>query len=215
MAAGTIERRRIALYGAVQGVGFRPFVYRLATELGLAGWVLNSSAGLVIEVEGDPRGTGPLPRAPAPGEARGGRGACAGDQPLVPAGLHPVRNSVERRGGRTRASLLPDLATCPECLAELLDPANRRFGYPFTNCTNCGPRYSIILDIPYDRPRTTMRGFTLCPECAREYTDPADRRFHAQPNACPRCGPRLGPNATLASAIRAHAADLRTAGSSR
>jgi hydrogenase maturation protein HypF len=172
-------------------VGFRPFVYRLATELGLTGWVLNSSAGLLIEVEGP---SGGLSRFLSRLDAEKPPAAVVLAREvsyLSPAGFSgfEIRSSDEATG--KTASLLPDLATCPACLAELRDPANRRHGYPFTNCTNCGPRYSIILDIPYDRPRTTMRGFSLCPECLREYTDPADRRFHAQPNACPVCGPHL------------------------
>jgi hydrogenase maturation protein HypF len=191
MLAGTIERRRIALYGAVQGVGFRPFVYRLATELGLNGTVLNSSAGLVIEVEG---ARAELERFAE--RLHRERPAAAvvltrEESSLAPAGYARFEILSSDGAAEPVASILPDLATCPKCLAELLDPANRRFGYPFTNCTECGPRYSIILDIPYDRPATTMREFTLCPDCAREYADPADRRFHAQPNACPRCGPRL------------------------
>ncbi|MEK7409445.1 MAG: carbamoyltransferase HypF [Acidobacteriota bacterium] len=184
-------RLRVSLQGAVQGVGFRPFVYRLAREMGLNGWVLNSSAGLIVEVEGSreelERFLARLDREKPPVAAVLSREVAL----LPPAGFtgFEIRSSdVEEE--RT-AGVLPDLATCPECLAELLDPADRRFLYPFTNCTRCGPRYSIVLDIPYDRPRTTMGGFTLCPECHREYTDPADRRFHAQPNACPRCGPKI------------------------
>ena len=186
-----IERLRVALYGAVQGVGFRPFVYRLAKEMGLAGWVLNSSAGLTIEVDG------------AREELERFLGRLEAEKPaaavvlarevsfLAPGGFAGFEIVASDQAAEKTAAVLPDLATCPRCLAELFDPANRRFGYPFTNCTECGPRYTIILDIPYDRPRTTMRGFTLCPDCLREYTDPADRRFHAQPNACPVCGPRL------------------------
>ena len=181
----------MALYGAVQGVGFRPFVYRLAAEMGLAGWVLNSSAGLVVEVDG------------APEELRRFLDRLQAEQPsaavvlarevsfLAAAGVTRFEIVASDDASEKSAAVLPDLATCPQCLHELSDTANRRYRYPFTNCTQCGPRYSIILDIPYDRPNTTMRGFTLCPDCLREYTDPADRRFHAQPNACPKCGPRL------------------------
>jgi len=181
----------VALYGAVQGVGFRPFVYRLAAEMGLAGWVLNSSAGLVVEVDG------------APEELRRFLDRLQAEQPsaavvlarevslLAAAGFTRFEIVASDDASEKSAAVLPDLATCPQCLHELSDTANRRYRYPFTNCTQCGPRYSIILDIPYDRPNTTMRGFTLCPDCLREYTDPADRRFHAQPNACPKCGPRL------------------------
>src|SRR5208283_3640415 len=123
---------------------------------------------------------------------------------LAPAGYTRFEILESDRAAERTTSILPDLATCPQCLAELLDPANRRFRYPFTNCTQCGPRYSIVLDIPYDRPRTTMRGFELCPDCAREYADPADRRFHAQPNACPRCGPKLSMDlGEVAQALRA------------
>ena len=181
----------MTLSGAVQGVGFRPFVYRLATELGLAGWVLNSSAGLVVEVEGP---SGQLSRFLERIESEKPAAAVVLAREvsyLAPAGFTGFEIRASDEAAEKTTSLLPDLATCPACLAELRDPANRRFEYPFTNCTNCGPRYSIILDIPYDRPRTTMHSFRLCPECHREYTDPLDRRFHAQPNACPVCGPRL------------------------
>jgi hydrogenase maturation protein HypF len=185
------ERLRVSLAGAVQGVGFRPFVYRLATELQLQGWVLNSSAGLVVEVEG-PRDSLDAFQERLDRDKPAAALVLAREVSwLEPVGLagFEIRKSDEE--AEKTAGLVPDLATCPACLSELRDPSNRRFGYPFTNCTACGPRYTIVLDIPYDRPHTTMRSFQLCPECQREYTDPADRRFHAQPNACPVCGPHL------------------------
>ena len=191
VAESNTVRLHVALGGAVQGVGFRPFVYRLAVELGLSGWVCNSSAGLVIEVEG---AAGQLDRFLDRLDAEKPLAAVVQARTttvLAAAGFSgfEIRSSDENTG--KTASVLPDLATCPACLEELRDPANRRYGYAFTNCTHCGPRYSIIEDIPYDRPRTTMRAFAMCPECRHEYTEPMDRRFHAQPNACPRCGPRL------------------------
>ncbi len=181
----------MTLQGAVQGVGFRPLIYRLAAEMGLNGWVLNSSTGLVIEVEGQ--------RA----ELEHFLARLESDKPaaavvltkevslLAPAGFTSFEIRSSDSTAEKTVSVLPDLATCRQCLAELLDPADRRFGYPFINCTLCGPRYSIVLDIPYDRPNTTMRGFELCADCRREYTSPEDRRFHAQPVACRVCGPRL------------------------
>jgi hydrogenase maturation protein HypF len=185
------ERLRVALYGAVQGVGFRPFVYRLATELGLTGTVLNSSAGLVVEVEGARDALERFERRLMEQRPAASVVLAKETSRLAPAGFTRFEILASDGGAEKTASVLPDLATCPKCLAELFDDDNRRYAYPFTNCTECGPRYSIILDIPYDRPRTTMRAFTLCPACRREYTNPADRRFHAQPNACPECGPRL------------------------
>ena len=185
------ERLRVTMRGAVQGVGFRPFVYRLATELGLTGWVRNSSAGLVIEAEG-PRAR--LDRFLCRLESERPAAAVVlktETAALASAGFERFEILSSDEAAEKTTSLLPELATCQDCLAELFDPSNRRYAYAFTNCTNCGPRFTIIEDIPYDRPRTTMRGFAMCPECQREYTDPADRRFHAQPNACPRCGPRL------------------------
>ncbi len=195
------QRLRITLRGAVQGVGFRPFVYRLATELSLAGWVLNSSAGLVVEVEG-------------PGEQLS-LFETRLEQERPKASVVTVRESAwvavegstgfeilasDHDSGKT-VNVLPDLATCIDCREELFDPGNRRFEYPFTNCTNCGPRYTIVVDIPYDRPNTTMRTFALCPECREEYENPANRRFHAQPNACPVCGPQL--DGTIEDAVEA------------
>ena len=199
----TNKRLRVALHGAVQGVGFRPFVYRLATDLGLAGWVRNSSAGLLVEVEG--RGEAVeefaqrLERDKPPPAVVLAREVAY----LAPAGFSKFEILSSDGAAEKTAAVLPDLATCRACLAELLDPANRRHLYPFTNCTLCGPRYSIIFDIPYDRPNTTMRDFSLCPDCLREYTDPADRRFHAQPNACPVCGPHLEASITAAAATLA------------
>lgn len=177
--------------GAVQGVGFRPFVYRLARDLDLPGWVINDAHGVSLEVEGDRKRLEEfLDRLQ---EERPPRCVLHAVTPtwLDFSGFlgFEIRHS-EREGDRT-AVPLPDVATCSDCLAEIFEPQNRRYRYPFTNCTNCGPRFTILEDLPYDRPATTMRRFTMCPECQREYDDPADRRFHAQPNACPACGPRL------------------------
>jgi len=175
----------------VQGVGFRPFVYRLAKELGLAGWVLNSSAGLVLEVEGErealERFLGRLEWEKPPAAVILTRETSF----LAPAGYRGFEIRSSEAALEKTAGVLPDLATCRACLAEVGDPADRRYGYPFTNCTLCGPRYTIANGIPYDRPNTTMSGFPMCEACAREYRDPADRRFHAQPIACPHCGPRI------------------------
>jgi hydrogenase maturation protein HypF len=184
------ERLKLWIRGAVQGVGFRPFVYRLATGLGLSGWVVNSAAGVVLEVEGPSSAVDEF-RVRVERE-RPPRAVIQGVEAwrLDAAGLGPFEIR-ESEGGEKSALVLPDIATCPDCLGDIEDPANRRYRYPFTNCTNCGPRFSIIEALPYDRPRTTMHGFTMCPACRAEYEDPRDRRFHAQPNACPACGPRL------------------------
>jgi hydrogenase maturation protein HypF len=183
-------RRRIRVRGIVQGVGFRPTVYRLASERGLGGWVLNDAEGVLIELEGPAERIGDflsVLRESPPPLAEITSVECAEAEPRgeTAFGIAPSG------GGEKTALISPDMAICPDCLRELLDPRDRRFRYPFINCTNCGPRYSIIIDIPYDRPKTTMRDFAMCPPCRREYEDPADRRFHAQPNACPVCGPRL------------------------
>ena len=177
--------------GTVQGVGFRPYVYRLADELGVAGHVLNDSRGVVVEVEAPAetveRFLARLP-AEAPPLATVERVTA---EPLEELGESGFSIRESPAGGEPRAAVTPDTATCADCLAELFDPADRRFRYPFTNCTNCGPRFTIVRDVPYDRPSTTMAGFAMCPSCRAEYDDPADRRFHAQPNACPDCGPRV------------------------
>jgi hydrogenase maturation protein HypF len=186
-----ILRLRVVIRGAVQGVGFRPFVYRLATELGLPGWISNTAQGVFIEVDG-PKSTLDdfLLRL---GRERPPRSFV---QSLESSFLDPVgftrfeiRNSDE--AGAKTALVLPDIGTCPDCLREIFDPHDRRYLYPFTNCTNCGPRFSIIEALPYDRVNTSMRKFEMCPACRREYEDPLDRRFHAQPNACPSCGPHV------------------------
>ena len=175
----------------MQGVGFRPFVYRLATELNLAGWVSNSAEGVFLEVEGDSASLETFIL-----RLRDEKPPRAFIQSLESSILDPVGHAgfvireSERRGTKS-ALVLPDIGTCPDCLAEVFDPGNRRFLYPFTNCTNCGPRFSIIEGLPYDRATTSMKQFTMCPECRAEYENPLDRRFHAQPNACPRCGPHL------------------------
>jgi hydrogenase maturation protein HypF len=191
IANPAMQRLRITLRGAVQGVGFRPFVYRLATEMSLTGWVLNSSAGLVIEVEGradqlscfEKRLERERPQASVITDRESSWIAAEGS---ICFEIHLSDSDSSKT-----VNVLPDLATCADCRNELFNPANRRFGYPFTNCTNCGPRYTIVVDIPYDRPNTTMRTFILCPACHEEYENPANRRFHAQPNACPICGPKL------------------------
>jgi hydrogenase maturation protein HypF len=185
------QSKRISVRGVVQGVGFRPFVYRLAHDHGLTGWVLNHSGGVDIEIEGPPAALDAFIReleTEAPPLARIEAVEVA-DAPSAGYRAFEIRHSVSEEGRYQLIS--PDMATCPDCLSDLLDPADRRYRYPFTNCTNCGPRFTIIEDIPYDRPLTTMRAFTMCPDCQAEYDDPLDRRFHAQPNACPVCGPRV------------------------
>lgn len=186
-----IARQRVTVEGIVQGVGFRPFVYSLASSLGLGGFVLNESNGVVIEVEGTPARleafeTG-LRDAPPP-LARIDR---INVEAVTPQNASGFTIAVSRTAAARNTLIAPDAATCDNCLRELLDPADRRYRYPFTNCTNCGPRFTIVEDIPYDRDKTTMQLFTMCPTCRREYENPLDRRFHAQPNACPLCGPHV------------------------
>ncbi|MGO8672460.1 MAG: carbamoyltransferase HypF [Capsulimonadaceae bacterium] len=186
-----IQRMRLAIQGAVQGVGFRPYVYRLATELKLTGRVFNSPAGVIVEVEGL---ASPLLafRERLPHELPPAAYIHTIEASILdPVGFETFEIVESDQTGPRVAVILPDLATCSDCLSELTDPNNRRYRYPFINCTNCGPRYSIIESVPYDRPATTMRGFEMCPACRAEYNDPANRRFHAQPNACPACGPQL------------------------
>src|SRR6201997_3480274 len=196
-----VQRLRITLRGAVQGVGFRPFVYRLATEMALTGWVLNSASGLVVEVEG-PEDALRRFEERIERERPAVSVVTTRESAWIPA-EGSTRFEIHASDGDTGKSVnvLPDLATCADCRRELLDPANRRFEYPFTNCTNCGPRYTIVVDIPYDRPNTTMQKFALCPTCREEYENPANRRFHAQPNACPVCGPQL--DGTIEDAVEA------------
>jgi hydrogenase maturation protein HypF len=186
-----LQRRRLEIRGQVQGVGFRPYVYRLAHEFGLGGCVLNDNNGAVIEIEGRSavldaferelhRRLPPLARI---AEVR------RTELPVLGEASFCIRDSQAQPSRRPEVT--PDAATCADCLRELFDSKDRRYRYPFINCTNCGPRYSIIKSVPYDRPATTMSVFVMCPACQSEYDDPADRRFHAQPNACPACGPRL------------------------
>jgi hydrogenase maturation protein HypF len=182
---------RIAIRGAVQGVGFRPFVFRLAQELKLTGWVSNSAQGVSIEIEGEPETLAVfLRRLQNEKPPRAILQSCESSH-LDPVGFREfeIRQSTDL-GGKS-ALILPDIATCADCLREIFQPNDRRFRYPFTNCTNCGPRFSIIEALPYDRAHTSMKKFTMCAECAREYADPNDRRFHAEPIACPQCGPQL------------------------
>ncbi len=190
-ATASVVRRAVRVEGTVQGVGFRPFVHRLATELGVGGVVGNDERGVFVEIEGDPEVVASFVRrlpAEAPPLAHVERIETS---PLSARGETTFTIVRSRRTGAATAPVTPDAATCADCLRELFDPADRRHRYPFVNCTNCGPRFTIVRDVPYDRPLTTMAGFRMCPACRAEYDDPADRRFHAQPNACPDCGPRL------------------------
>jgi len=190
MAVAQVVGRRIRIQGTVQGVGFRPWVYRTAHLAGVTGRVRNDSAGVVIEAFGDDRALGAFADAlqfPPPA-AR----ILAVDESVIDAEPLADFKIVESTpAAERRVSIPPDLAICDDCVREIFDPGNRRYRYPFTNCTNCGPRFTIANDIPYDRAATTMAAFAMCPACRREYDDPADRRFHAQPNACPVCGPRV------------------------
>jgi hydrogenase maturation protein HypF len=183
--------RRIRVTGVVQGVGFRPFIYSLAQRHALTGWVRNTSAGVDIEVAGEPEALGAFVHAISAEAPPLSRIELIDVQTITSNGYtrFEIKPSAAQEGAYQPIS--PDVATCDECLAEVFDPDDRRYRYPFTNCTNCGPRFTIIEDIPYDRPKTTMAPFEMCPDCQAEYDDPLDRRFHAQPNACPVCGPHL------------------------
>lgn len=181
--------RFLTVRGVVQGVGFRPFVFRLARDHGLAGWVLNDAGGVQIHVEGPEEALDRFVREigsdPPPA-------ACIAGLEVSPATVEGHASFTIRTseaGDRPTVRISPDLAVCGACLRELFDPSDRRFGYPYINCTDCGPRFTILLGLPYDRPLTTMRDWPMCADCAREYHDPLDRRFHAQPVACPVCGP--------------------------
>lgn len=187
-------RSRILLTGTVQGVGFRPFVFRLASELRLTGWVRNTEAGLELEIEGDPacideflsQLTSARPSHASISQVS--RHAIAVERTT---GFRILPSASAPDDEASGAAILPDLATCPECLAEIFDPSDRRHAYPFTNCIHCGPRFSIVTARPWDRANTTMQGFRMCRACQDEYEAPDNRRFHAQPNACPACGPQL------------------------
>lgn len=198
-------RLRIRVRGLVQGVGFRPFVYRLATERGLSGWVRNDEQGVVLEAQGV--GVEALPaliERTAPPLAR----VDAVEVEQQPVREEPVGFVIDEshREGKASAAIGPDAGVCDACIAEVCDPRERRFRYPFTTCTHCGPRYTITRALPYDRPQTSMASFPLCAECAREYANPDDRRFHAQPLACPRCGPTLSmPLEQIVAKLRAGA----------
>lgn len=198
-----MERRRVRVRGRVQGVGFRPHVHAMAARFRLTGWVLNDGGGVLMEVQGDalPAFLAALvdeapPLARIDGVESDARPVVAGETGFAiraSDGNHPVTTGIP-----------PDAAVCPACLAEMFDPADRRYRYPFITCTHCGPRYTITRRLPYDRPQTSMAGFPLCPACAAEYTDPAGRRFHAQPIACPVCGPHLSHSIeTVLAALRA------------
>jgi hydrogenase maturation protein HypF len=175
----------------VQGVGFRPFVYNLAVRLGLGGYVANDERGVLIEVEGAAHGVAEfIARLQSDAPLLASVDSISMTE-IAPLGERQFRIAASRRDGSRQTLIAPDTATCADCLREIFDPSDRRYRYPFTNCTNCGPRFTIIRGIPYDRPFTTMAAFAMCALCAREYHDPGDRRFHAQPISCPDCGPRL------------------------
>ncbi|MFG2292320.1 carbamoyltransferase HypF [Streptomyces sp. NPDC048603] len=186
-----LQRRRVTVRGVVQGVGFRPYVYTRATALGLAGHVTNTPEGVIAEVEGPAAAVREFcDRLAAEAPPLALVEAVHQDE-LPAAGTLGFRIVASRGKGAARTLVSPDTATCADCVRELADPGDRRYRHPFITCTHCGPRFTIVTSLPYDREHTTMAGFPMCPDCAREYADPADRRFHAQPVACPACGPRL------------------------
>jgi hydrogenase maturation protein HypF len=183
-------RRRFSVRGVVQGVGFRPFVYGLARQYGLGGFVLNDGEGVVIEAEGSSEQLDAFATALCTDGPSLARVDSVASRDVAAAGEQEFRIETSAASGRA-ALVPPDVATCDECLRELFDPGDRRYRYPFVNCTQCGPRFTIVRDVPYDRRNTAMARFPLCDECRTEYEDPLDRRFHAEPIACPACGPRL------------------------
>jgi hydrogenase maturation protein HypF len=211
-----VVRRRLEVAGIVQGVGFRPFVFRLAERLGLGGHVLNDASGVIIEIEGAAAALDAFAAALTAEAPPLARITAVRAAEVAAAGERGFRIVASAHGAAATTLISPDVAVCDECLAEMWDPADRRHRYPFINCTNCGPRYTIIADLPYDRPKTTMAPFAMCPACRAEYEDPRSRRFHAQPNACPVCGPRLtlleadGAPAAAADPLAETVARLRT-----
>lgn len=211
-----MKRIRLVIRGAVQGVGFRPFVYRTATAMGLNGWVRNSGQGVLIEAEGPAAALTEFLLAVDRDKPSRSHVHSFEYLFLEPRGMQGFEIQESESSSTADVLVLPDIATCASCVSEVFDASNRRYRYPFTNCTHCGPRYSIVRSLPYDRDKTSMQGFDMCSECAREYNDPADRRFHAQPIACPLCGPQVelrdADGATLATAdraVRAAAEQLR------
>ncbi len=204
--------------GAVQGVGFRPFVYRLAKELDLRGWVVNSVQGVCMEIEGAPDRLSDFARRLSAEKPARAIIQSFETVHLEALGYDTFQIQENTDQGSKSTLILPDIATCEDCLREIFDPRDRRFRYPFTNCTNCGPRFSIIEALPYDRANTAMKKFTMCLDCAGEYRDPGNRRFHAEPTACPRCGPQLqfwdslGKNLAQADAALQYAAEAIRAG---
>jgi hydrogenase maturation protein HypF len=187
-----MQRRLLKITGQVQGVGFRPFVYNLANQLGICGYIANTTEGVLIEAQGTAETIESFIRSVITKSPRLASPQLAGSEliDIIENDDTFVIKCSMHTSGR-RMSITPDSAVCEDCIKEMFDPADRRYRYPFINCTNCGPRYTIAFDIPYDRPNTTMYKFTMCEDCQREYEDPADRRFHAQPNACPVCGPKV------------------------
>ena len=179
----------IRVRGVVQGVGFRPFVYRLANANTLTGWVLNAEEGVEIHLEGSEQGLDAFVRELKAKPPSAATIAHIDVAPTNVAGFHEFTIRESRKQQRPTVRVSPDLPVCDDCLQELFDPADPRYRYPYINCTNCGPRYTVVTGLPYDRPNTTMRAWPLDGYCRREYQDPSNRRFHAQPVACPACGP--------------------------
>ncbi|MGA2349323.1 MAG: carbamoyltransferase HypF [Terracidiphilus sp.] len=205
-----VLRRQVLVSGVVQGVGFRPFIYRLAQEEGLAGFVGNDTDGVTIEIEGPGERVEAFLtrlRLEAPPLARIDSLAVRELAATNAAGFQIIASDAK---GHVRTGIPADAATCPDCLRELLDPHDRRYRYPFLNCTNCGPRFTITSRIPYDRPQTSMAKFPMCPDCRQEYDDPLNRRFHAQPNACWVCGPRVWLESAGAAGLKINSANLLT-----
>ncbi len=200
--------RRLVINGRVQGVGFRPYIYRLACVHGLAGWVRNRVGEVEIHVQGGPDAVAGFVRELLVDTPPLSRPRLASDTPAEPLDLAGFEILDSLSQGTVQIHVPPDLHTCPDCLVELNDPADRRYRYPFINCTQCGPRYTLIRALPYDRAATTMAGFDLCPACRAEYRDPSDRRFHAEPVACPACGPGLSFQARSGEVIPGNAAAL-------
>lgn len=185
------EKVKIVIRGVVQGVGFRPFIFRLADELGIKGWIINSSQGVFIDAESERNTLEVFIRKIETDRPKNSYIQSFEHTWLDAEGFTSFEIRESKESGSKTALVLPDISTCNDCLEEIFDPKNRRYLYPFTNCTNCGPRYSIIADLPYDRFNTTMGEFEMCPECRAEYSDPLNRRFHAEPTACPKCGPQV------------------------